>query len=179
MLPLIAAACKVEPTPRSFYNHRNPAVVEMDESSGEIRARVIRFVTALNRGDSIEAMEAMNPSEVVQVLGPSDADSMAGVGRAALMSAMSRIRRPSGGIARAPDLRVGAGQAMGWFSTNVVLLPVTGSGDAERLRLSGVFTRDRGDWRLVEAHLSQPGITPPADSAVSSPDSAEAQEEGG
>ena len=46
-----SAACKAEPTPRSFYNHRDPAVVELQESEGEIRTRVINFVAAINRGD--------------------------------------------------------------------------------------------------------------------------------
>jgi hypothetical protein len=185
LLPLALAACKVEPTPRTFYNHRNPAGVELEESAGEVRARVTRFAGALVRGDSAQAMEAMNPAELVQVLGPADGDSMSAVGPAGLLRAIGRVRRPAGGVARAPDLHVSTSQTMGWFSTHVEMIPVAAEGRAERLRLSGVFARDRGDWRLVEAHFSQPA--PPADSvaadssaaAASSRDSAAARGEGG
>jgi hypothetical protein len=183
LVPLALAGCKAEPTPRSFYNHRDPAVVELQESEGEIRSRVSRFVAALSAGSGSRAMEAMNPSDQLRVMGPSDADSVAVFGRDGLLRAVAAVRRPPNGLARTTDLRVSSSQAMAWFATHVVILPVTTEGRPERLRLSGVFVLDRGDWRLVEAHLSQPAL--PVDSAAtdstgaSSPDSAAAPEEGG
>lgn len=180
LLPALAA-CKVEPTPRSFYNHRDPAVVELQESEGEIRTRVIGFVAALNRGDTAAALEAMNPAELVQVIGPEAADSMPLLGATGLRQAMASVRRPADGVARTPNLRVSATQDMGWFATHVEMLPVrVDGGPAERLRLSGVFSRDRGEWRLVQTHLSQPPL--PADSAATDsagpPPSPPAEEDG-
>lgn len=169
LLPLALAACKVEPTPRSFYNHRDPAVVELQESEGEIRTRVINFVGALNRGDSAGAREVMNAMEMAQVMGPAD-DSLAGLGSAGLSAAIAALRPSAAGVARTPDLRVSATQAMGWFATHVEMLPVAGdSASLERMRLSGVFVRERGEWRLMQIHLYQ---RPAADSAAAAPDSA-------
>jgi hypothetical protein len=176
LLPLLLSACKVEPTPRTFYNHRDPAVVERQEGEGEIRSRVTRFVAALNRGDSAAAVEAVNPSEQLQVMGPTQADSMAGLGATGLLHAIGELRLPSGGVARTPDLRVASGQSSGWFATHVVVLPMTSGGTPERFRLSGVFAEDRGEWRLVEVHLAQ-GSAPasPDSTAAPSPDSSEAR----
>ena len=156
-----SAACKAEPTPRSFYNHRDPAVVELQESEGEIRTRVINFVAAINRGDTAAALEAMNPAEVAQVMGPTPGDSMPRFGAAGLRDAFAALRAPALSVARTPDLRVSASQTKGWFASHVELLPA-GAGQRARLRLSGVFVRDRGDWRLVQIHLVQP----PADSVA-------------
>jgi hypothetical protein len=168
LLPAALAACKVEPTPRSFYNHRDPAVVELQESEGEIRTRVMGFVAALNRGDTTAALEAMNPAELVQVMGPAAEDSLARMGPVGLRAALAGVRHPGDGVARTPNLRVSATQTTGWFATYVEILPLSAeAGPAERLRLSGVFSRERGEWRLVQVHLSQPPLPPAVpDSAV-------------
>jgi hypothetical protein len=185
LLTVALAACKAEPTPRSFYNHRDPAVVELQESEGEVRSRVNRFVSAMSLGDGARAVEAINPSDQLRVMGPGDADSVPAMGAGGLLRALDEVRRPPNGLARTTDLRVSSSQTMAWFATHVVILPVTTEGRSERLRLSGVFVRDRGDWRLLEAHLSQPALPPPPDSSASAapetnPDSsAEAPEEGG
>jgi hypothetical protein len=174
LLPAALAACKVEPTPRHIYNHRDPALVELQESEGEIRTRVVNFVSAFNRGDMTEAVQTMNPAEGLQVMGPTPGDSLSRLGPAGLMAALAELRRPAQGLARTPGLQVSAGQTMGWFAAYVEILPTDTSRTTERLRVSGVFARERGEWRLVQAHLAQgalPMASPP------SPDSAAARPE--
>jgi hypothetical protein len=99
-------------------------------------------------------------------------DSLGGVGAPALIAAVAEARPEAVGVARTPDLRVSATQTMGWFATHVEMLPVAGGvAQPERLRLSGVFVRERGDWRLIQAHLSR--VARP-DSAAARSDSATA-----
>jgi hypothetical protein len=67
-------------------------------------------------------------------------------------------------VARTPDLRVESGTregALGWFATHLEVLPVVGAGgEPQWLRVSGVFARREGEWRLLQLHLSR--AEPPA-----------------
>ncbi len=177
------AGCKVDRTPPEFYNHPDPAVVDRQEAADEIRTRVRVFAEALGRTDTQEAVQALAPDEMATVVGVDGNDGVVRFGAAGVSAAVAELAVAAPTVVRTPDLRVGASQGMGWFSTHLQLLSTSAATDPVLLRMSGVFVRERGEWRLVEAHLSRPraATAEPAPPPASSPaaDSAAARAEGG
>ncbi|HEX5725149.1 MAG TPA: nuclear transport factor 2 family protein [Longimicrobiaceae bacterium] len=166
---LVLSACKVERTPPEFYEHRDPSVVEEQEAQNEVRVRLGAFQQAMSRGDHGDAVEALNPLPLAAVIGLRPHGGIALRGPQGLAQALGEIETPGRVLARLPDLTVSVSlrEGMGWFSSHLELLP-TGAvpGPAERLRVSGVFLSERGEWRLTQLHLSRPeAVPPPADSA--------------
>lgn len=170
-LLLALAACEVERTPPEFYKERNPALVEQQDAEGEIRARVRSFADGLGRGDRGDAADALYPLDLAQVIGADGNRNLTRIGPLGLRQALDSLRLPSPAVARTPDLqvRVGLREGLGSFTTHLELLPVgTPAREPLWLRASGVFTRDRGAWRLAQLHLSrawQPPDTLAADTA--------------
>jgi hypothetical protein len=177
------AGCKVDRTPPEFYNHPDPAVVDRQEAADEIRTRVRVFAEALGRMDTGEAVQALAPDEMAAVVGVEGNDGMVRFGPEGVSAAVAELAIASPTVVRTPDLRVSASQGMGWFSTHLQLLSTSTATDPVLLRMSGVFVRERGEWRLVEAHLSRPEAATPQPEPVpaQSPaaDSAAARAEGG
>ena len=180
------AACNVERTPPEFYSHPDPAVVDRQEAADEIRTRVRVFADALGRGDRDEAVQALAPDEMAAVLGVEGNGGLVRFGAPGLSAAVAGLAISTPSVVRTPDLRVSASQGMGWFSTHLQLLSTSAATEPVLLRMSGVFVRERGEWRLAEAHLSRPGAeaTPRPDSVpppnpAPSADSAAARAGGG
>jgi hypothetical protein len=160
---LALAACKVERTPPEFYRERNPAVVEQQDAEGEIRVRVRNFAEGLGRGDRSDAVDALYPLDLAQVIGVDGNQNLTRIGPLGLRQALDSLQLPAPGVARTPDLqvRVGLREGLGSFTTHLELLPVgTPPREPLWLRASGVFTRDRGAWRLAQLHLSRPWQPP-------------------
>lgn len=161
---LALSACRVDRTPDEYLNPRNPAQVEQREAAGEIAARVGAFREALARGDHGGAAAALGPAVDTHVMGIGFNDGRPGLGPQGVAAALREMELPRGAVARTPDLRVEADarQGLAWFATHVELLPVVGAGGApQRLRVSGVFSRREGDWRLAQLHLSRGQLPPP------------------
>ncbi|HLL83751.1 MAG TPA: nuclear transport factor 2 family protein [Longimicrobium sp.] len=177
------AGCKVDRTPPEFYNHPDPAVVDRQEAADEIRTRVRVFAEALGRAETQEAVQALAPDEMATVVGVDGNDGVVRFGAVGVSAAVAELAVAAPTVVRTPDLRVGASQGMGWFSTHLQLLSTSAATDPVLLRMSGVFVRERGEWRLVEAHLSRPraATVEPSPAPASSPaaDSAAARAEGG
>lgn len=179
-LPLLAA-CKVERTPPEYLTQRDPALVERQESAGELASKVRAFTDALGRGDGPAALRAVEPDPLVWVFGPGAGGGVVRVGPNGLLAAFQEAAEGGPTVMRAPDLRVEAGNDVAWFATHLERL-----GEApERMRLSGVFERHEGAWRLVQLHLSRPAAEPepaataPRDSQPPSPPADGATPEGG
>jgi hypothetical protein len=175
------AACNVERTPPEFYSHPDPAVVDRQEAADEIRTRVRVFADALGRGDRDEAVQALAPDEMAAVLGVEGNGGLVRFGAPGLSAAVAGLAISTPSVVRTPDLRVSASQGMGWFSTHLQLLSTSAATDPVLLRMSGVFVRERGEWRLVEAHLSRPerATAEPASEPSPAADSAAAPAAGG
>lgn len=174
------AGCKVDRTPPEFYNHPDPAVVDREEAADEIRTRVRVFAEALGRMETDEAVQALAPGEMAAVVGVEGNDGVVRFGPAGLIEAMGELEIASPTVVRTPDLRVSASHDMGWFSTHLQLLSTSVATDPVLLRMSGVFVRERGAWRLAEAHLSRPEeATEPAPAQSPAADSAAAPAAGG
>jgi ketosteroid isomerase-like protein len=166
---LALAACKVERTPPEFYSHPDPAVVDRQEAADEIRTRVRLFAEALGRADTDEAVRALAPDELAAVVGAEGNGGLVRFGAAGMTAAVTELAIPTPTIVRTPDLRVGASTGMGWFSTHLQLLSTSAATEPVLLRMSGVFARERGEWRLVEAHLSRPEEATPEPAARQQP----------
>jgi hypothetical protein len=170
-LLLASAGCdwvKVERTPSQFYNQRDPARVDQRDDSQELRARVRNFADELARGHRDRALTALNPSEGVLVIGAEEGSGVAQIGVRGLAEALDSARVPSPAVARTPDLRVEVGlrESTGWFSAPIQFLTLRPDARAQWLRVSGVFAQQKGEWKLVEIHLSRPWAAP-ADSTRS------------
>ena len=167
-LLLALAACTVERTPDEYLDPRDPAEVEIRETEGELAARVGAFREALARQDRDAAVAALIPEGTTHVIGPGENAGIARFGPAGLREALNEVVVPAGAIARTPDLRVEADprDGVGWFATHLEMLPVVAEGRASRLRMTGVFLRHEGEWRIAQVHLSTP---PPADSVTPPP----------
>lgn len=161
---LALAGCKVDSTPAEFYNHPDPAVVDRQEAADEIRTRVRVFAESLGRMDTEEAIQALAPSPMAAVVGVEGNGGVVRFGPAGVSAAVAGLAITTPTVVRTPDLRVTASGAMGWFSTHLQLLSTSAATEPVLLRMSGVFVRERGEWRLAEAHLSRPFATAPADS---------------
>lgn len=159
------AACdlvKVERTPRGFYTQRDPARIDQQEAASEIRARVRNFAEELGRGNRGRAITAINPTEDVLVIGSDASGGVARIGPRGLAEALDSIAVAAPTVARTPDLRVEVGlrEQTGWFSTPIQFMTPGGAAPDQWLRASGVFSQDRGDWKLVQIHLSRPYVAP-------------------
>ncbi|HEY7768535.1 nuclear transport factor 2 family protein [Longimicrobium sp.] len=170
---LALAACEVNQTPARVLNPRDPSAVEQRDAEQEIAARVGAFREALLRGDRGGAVDALAPVGTAHVMGPRANDGRALLGPDGLRATLDALALPTGAVARTPDLHVEADaqDGTGWFATHLELFPVAQGGQAERLRVSGVFARQEGTWRLIEMHLSRPEAppAPPADTTAAAP----------
>jgi hypothetical protein len=167
---LALSACSVERTPQEFLDPRDPAAVERRESEEELAARVGAFREALARGNRADAVAALAPASDAHVMGVQFNDGRPRFGPQGIADALASLELPAGAVARTPDLRVQAATregGLGWFATHMELLPVVGAGGAPQwLRVSGVFLRREGEWRLLEIHLSKAEAPAPAPARV-------------
>lgn len=172
---LALAACEVNQTPPHVLNPRNPSEVEQRDAEQEIAARVGAFREALLRGDRGAAVDALAPVGTAHVMGPDGNDGRALLGTDGLRATLDSLALPTGAVARTPDMHVEADaqEGTGWFATHLELFPVAQGGRVERLRMSGVFARQEGAWRLLQLHLSR-ADAPPAAAGTTAADSAEA-----
>lgn len=163
---LALAACSVERTPQEYLDPRDPAAVERRESEEELAARVGAFREALARGNRQLAVQALIPSADAHVMGVQFNDGRPRFGPQGIAEALQTLRLPTGAVARTPDLRVQAATregGLGWFATHLEILPVVGAGgEPQWLRVSGVFMRREGEWRLLQLHLSKAQAPEPA-----------------
>jgi len=169
---LALAACKVAPTPQEYLDPRDPAAVELREAEEELALRVGAFREALARGNRADAVAALVPAPEAHVMGVDFNEGRPRFGPEGIAEALRDLRLPTGAVARTPDLRVETGAregALGWFATHLEVLPVVGAGgEPQWLRVSGVFVRREGEWRLLQLHLSRAEMPAPvrADSAA-------------
>ena len=162
---LALSACdwvKVERTPPQFYNQRDPARVDQRDDARELRARVRNFADELARGNRDRALTALNPSEGVLVIGSKVGSGVAQIGVRGLAAALDSTSIPTPAVARTPDLRVEVGlrESTGWFSAPIQFMTLAPGSRPQWLRVSGVFAQQKGEWKLVEIHLSRPWAAP-------------------
>jgi hypothetical protein len=158
---LALAACdwvKVERTPSQFYSQRDPARVDQRDDSRELRARVRNFADELAGGHRDRAAAALNPSEGVLVIGTEEGSGVARIGVRGLAAALDSAGISTPAVARTPDLRVEVGlrESTGWFSAPIQFMTLAAGSVPQWLRVSGVFAQQKGEWKLVEIHLSRP-----------------------
>jgi hypothetical protein len=100
----------------------------------------------------------------VLVIGPEEGNGVAQIGVGGLAAALDSAWIPTPAVARTPDLRVEVGlrESTGWFSAPIQFMTLTAGSTPQWLRVSGVFAQQKGEWKLVEIHLSRPHAAPVA-----------------
>ena len=171
---MLLAACKIERTPRQFYSQRDPAAAERELFEAELTDRVAAMGPALDRGDTGGAVFALSPAPDAYVIGPGGGEPA--LGPEGLTEVLRSVRDTVPATVRLDGVRVAFGPRAqtAWVAAGVEVTP-TGPAAAgaapDTLRFTGVYQRVRGEWLLMQAHLSR-RFTPPAAPAPSPADSA-------
>jgi ketosteroid isomerase-like protein len=155
----------VERTPPQYFDHQNKIEAERDAAAAELRDRLLAMGQALDRDNPTEALIALSPAPDVYLIGPEEGMIVRGSDQ--LESTLGSLLESREVSAEVRDVEVGIapGANVGWFHADLVLPGHTPGG--EPLRMTGVYLRDAGIWKLVQAHISLPFTPPPADSASS------------
>jgi hypothetical protein len=165
---LASAACKIEQTPPRYFDHLDTTADDVRASRQELEARLTAAGQALERGSSAGLLAALSPYAEVHVFSPAHAQELTVPSEiaAALIALTDEGVVASG----EPVVEVDSRNGVAWFRTSY-LLPPAGERPARTLRFSGVFLRRDGEWRLVQAHVSEPlrAPLPPAPAPVGTP----------
>jgi hypothetical protein len=163
-LLLLAPACRIERTPQELIDPMNPAIVNRREADREIALRIAALRGAIARGSPADAVDALAPLPEAHVIGPDEQEGRPRFGSSGLTEALARVPTAERVLVRTPDLRIQSDtrEMFAWFATHLEVLPLApGRGPAERYRVSGVFRRVEGSWRLSHLHLSRGQPEPP------------------
>ncbi|HEX8272856.1 MAG TPA: nuclear transport factor 2 family protein [Longimicrobiaceae bacterium] len=161
---MLLAACKIERTPRQFYSQRDPAAAERELFAAELTDRVAAMGPALDRGDLGAAVFALSPAPDVYVIGPGG--GVPATGPDGLTRMLRSVRDSVPAAVRVDGVRVAFGPRAqtAWVAAGVEVVPagdVAAGAGPDTLRFTGVYQRSRGEWLLMQAHLSR-RFTPPA-----------------
>ena len=178
-LLLATSGCRVERTPPQYFDHQTTIEAEREAAAAELRDRLLAMGQALDRGNATEALIALSPAVDAYVVGPDSGAVVMGSEKiAAALTGLLEAPTPVSAEVRDVEVGISARANVGWFRA-VLALPGHTPGN-QPLRVTGVYVRDAGLWKLVQAHLSLPVSLQPADSttspAESAADSAEAGE---
>ena len=118
--------------------------------SAEVEALAVRWMALLKAGDIATVSSLIGPDEATILVGTGPADWYPS-GEAAI-GHLREALASSGGLPFEPGAPKGwAHGDVGWFADRVTLaLP----GGVVPLRMTGVAIRQRGQWHLVQVHLS-------------------------
>lgn len=160
-MTLLLAACKVEETPRQYIDRRDPAATDREAIGEELRTRLPALAQALNRNDADGALAVLAPAPDLYVIGPqTDREPGGADGVLALLQEVAQYELADVAVQEV-HTSVGPRGNVAWFAATFALsgLPDT---VGTTLRLSGVYVRRDGEWRLVQAHMSLPSasVTP-------------------
>ena len=177
LLAGLLSACRVERTPPEYLDKGAVIETEREAAAREVQDRLLALTQALNRGGGSEVLTALDPEDDAYVVGPA-ADSVVR-GPSGIRGILGQVVG-SGGQMEMHDLevRIGPQANVAWFRGSLHST-AGGAGETPPLRITGVYLRDAGLWKLVQAHLSRP-VTPAPPPLPSSPepsaaDSAEAE----
>jgi hypothetical protein len=163
-LAVVLSACQVERTPREYFDHALPIQAERADAAEELRDRVHAFAMAVGRQDAAAAPNALAPAAEVRLVGPVMGDIRLGPGEMGAL--IDRVGQRPGAALSVDDVEVTVGPRanVAWFAAR---FQVVDGAAAQDWNLTGVYAREEGAWRLVQAHLaptlrSQGPYPPPA-----------------
>lgn len=173
-LALLLGACKVEQTPQSLIDRRLPVQEERAAAAEELRDRLLAMGEALQRGDPAEALDALAPAPDAYVVSPQAALEVLGPEQIGAVLA-SLASDPVAVEVQDVAVEMGPLANVAWFRAGMAV-EREGVGEST-VRITGVYLKREGEWRLVQAHLSTP-ITPPSPPpSPSEPDAAPVADE--
>jgi hypothetical protein len=151
LVSLLLSGCRIEATPREYFDHVLPIEAERAEASDEITSRIRAFSRALGTRDTEGALRTLAPANELHLIGPTAGEIRIGVDQTRAI-----IERIAGLGAIAIELHdvevwVGPRSRVAWFAA---LFHVPGAQAVPEWRMTGVYVRQEGTWQLVQAHLS-------------------------
>jgi hypothetical protein len=152
----------VERTPAQYFDHQTTIEAEREAAAGELRDRLLAMGEALDRGNGTEALIALSPASDAFILGPREGMVVSGSDRIAVLLDSLLASHEVAAEVRNVQVGIAARANVGWFRADLAL-PGLIPGDRP-LRMTGVYVRDAGLWKLVQAHLSTTISDPEADS---------------
>lgn len=170
---LLAAACRVEPTPEEYFDFATSAQDEREASAAEVRDRILAMGQALGRRSAGDALLALAPARDVYLAGPEPGAEWIGTeGVGAALSALAQLPEPV--QTREVVVTVGSGGGVAWFRAR---LDSQGDQGGAVMRMTGLYRLNEGLWQLAQAHLSPatPPPAPPSSPEESAADSAAAE----
>lgn len=150
LLALSLAGCQIEQTPPELIDVLQIPEDEISASREELTDRLLSTGPALQRRAIGDLLAALTPAGEITGFGPTEpVTDPTSLGYALTTFA-------DGNTVRMDDVvvEVGPRNNVAWFRS--VYSIELDDGATDQLRFSGVFLRDAGNWRLVEAHISQP-----------------------
>lgn len=152
LLALALGGCRIEPTPAEYIDLIEVPEDDLAATQGELRDRLRSTASALQRRDLADLLTALTPVENVIGFGPSVGDPITDpttLGfRLSEMTAGREVQMTE------LTIEVGPRNDVAWFRTAYAVDSETE--EPYDVRFSGVFLRQGGDWRLVQAHVSTP-----------------------
>lgn len=153
-------------TPEEYIDVLEIPQDEISASRDELTDRLLSTGPALQRRALSELLAALTPVPEVAGFGPRDPVT----DPTTLGHALAPVAAGSSVRVEEVAVDVGPRNNVAWFRS--VYSIGYDDGSSERLRFSGVFLREAGNWRLVEAHISRPlspDSLPPAEAAGGTP----------
>jgi hypothetical protein len=147
---LLVSGCTIEPTPREYFDHLLPIEAERENTADEVRARVRAFGAALARGDAADASGALAPAAGVHVVGPVEGELRLGAGEIEVLLHYLAGEQPAEVAVDDVQVWVGPRATVAWFAAHFQV----GGARPGGWYLTGVYAREEGTLRLVQAHLS-------------------------
>jgi len=142
LLFLLLSACKVEPTPPEYYEGRYAAGPDLDAAQQEVRAQVDSMAVLLRAGEGTDALN-------VFMHGPDARIAPSPLEDGERLVLMGRVT-----VAVSPSANTG------WFGASF-----EGADQPEKeVLVTGVMTRQEGEWTLVQLHASEISPRRPAES---------------
>jgi len=132
LLFLLVSACKVEPTPPEYYEGRYAAGPDLDAAQQEVRAQVDSMAALLQAGEGTDALNVFTHGPDARIApGPlEDGGPLVPTGRIT--------------VAVSPSANTG------WFGASFDAVD-----EREEVLITGVMTRQEGEWTLVQLHASE------------------------
>lgn len=144
------AACRIEPTPQRYIDAQATPLESLRAAEADVRRGLEAIPDALRTGTSGAISLALAPHAELTLLRPGGSSYPASAGD--LLREFQEFTR--GDPVSLTDLAVTVSNnlTVAWFST--ILRGSDPDGVDRGLTVSGVFIRQTGEWRLIQAHLS-------------------------
>lgn len=157
VVALAIAGCTIEQTPQEFIDRLETPGQEIAASEAEVRARLLSVTGAIQRRSGPDIEAALLPHSRVFVVGLLPGEEWRTGDEIA--AALIQLRGEPAPRFEDVVVEVVSTNNVAWFRGTFAGANVLDS--IADVRISGVFVRQEGAWRLLQGHLSAPDAISP------------------